>query len=159
MKQMHPGDNEIQCFVFERSKCKPSSIEHIRSCELCSSTAAFYASLAEELQQSEKPSFEFNVAEVVMPLINHTTAAKNERWIASVVIFLLSVSLIFTAYFFGNSILTLFKDNSVPATALIIGTACLLTFFGGLDMYTRYKRQMHTLKKLRILQPGTQVSV
>jgi hypothetical protein len=146
MKEIHPGDTEIQCFVFDKAGCQPSTIDHMQTCTTCNTRAALYTSLAGELQYMENPTFEFDVAAMVIQHLDSAAASKKEKWTGHVVMAVAVAIVIFTGYSFGNNILALFRDNSVPAIALIVGTACLVTVFAGLDVYKRYKQRIKALE-------------
>ena len=144
MINKHPGDDEIQQYVLQKKESDMAT--HIKNCSTCRIRVKQYHLLSNEIQQLEKPAFDFDVAELVMQQLSPSQCKGSEdKWfyysMILIPVFLLSTVL----YFFKDGLLDLFKGITLILSATIITTFTCLFVFLCMDMYRKYRRQMKIL--------------
>lgn len=146
MINKHLSDADIQQYVFQNESCDPDIINHIDTCTACKMKAAEYNLLFLQVQQHEKPAFDFDLADLVINQIpKNQFKPSYERPLYYFIIFIAVVlgSIIF--YLFGESLLILFQGITTILAGLIITTVTSLLVFLCIDMYRKYQRQMSAL--------------
>lgn len=146
MISRHLNDDEIQQYVLQKAACDIDIVKHIQGCETCKIKAAQYTLLVEGIKHQEKPSFDFNVADLVvaqLPKPRYKDSADKLFFYFIIFLCVFFLSIIF--YFLGNNLLNLFRGITPIVIALTITTAICLFVILCIDMYKKYQAQMKTL--------------
>jgi hypothetical protein len=146
MINKHLNDDEIQQYVLQKADCDVDILNHIKSCETCKIKAEQYNLLFERIKQQEKPAFDFNIADLVIPQLPKSRyKISSDKLFFYLIIFTCVFFLCIIFYFFSDSLLSLFKGITPILVALIITTVICLFVILCIDMYRKYKAQMKTL--------------
>ncbi len=146
MKYEHLTDDEIQQYVFEKTKCADEVIDHIQSCTTCKERAAQYSLLFEGIKQQEKPVFDFDLAELVIEQLPQSqTNLSSEKRFSFFIIFISIFVFCVVGYLFGRNLLSLFSGITPAVIGLIITTVISLFVFLYIDMNRNYQAKMKAL--------------
>ena len=146
MTNKHLNDIEIQQYVLEKANFDIDIVEHMRHCTICAEKAAHYTLVFDEIEQQEKPIFNFNLADlVVAQLPKPQPKVANEKWFFYFIIFTLLFSVCAIFYLFGNNLQNLLLRTKPLLNGLIITTVTILLVFLCIDMYRKYQAQMNAL--------------
>ena len=142
----HPSEAELQQFALERSKSKIKVAEHISSCEQCNATVEIYQQLVLSIEQQEKPSFDFNLAELVLAQI----PSPKKSYLSDNIIFY-TIALVVTGllgiicYWFSEFFAGLLLSFGSLFMYLLTATAMVILIFHGFDIYRRYQHKIKVL--------------
>ena len=149
----HPSEAELQEFALERSKSKILIAEHISSCEQCKATVAIYQQLVLSIGQQEKPSFDFNLAQLVLRQLPSPQKSYSRDniifYTIALVVFGLSGII---CYWFSEFFAVLLLSFGSLFMYLLSATAMVILIFQGLDIYKRYQ---HKIKILDFIDTAT----
>lgn len=146
MKNKHLTDIDIQTFALQKANCDMSIIEHITICDECKMKAEQYNMLFEEIEQQEKPTFDFDLSDLMM---DQLPQPKPKRLFENALIY----GAAFTAFIVMSMVFYFLKDNLLGMVTtitpifiyLIIITALGLSLFLCIDMYTKFNKRMNAL--------------
>jgi hypothetical protein len=149
MMTRHLSDTELQdiasngtiTFEFER---------HLIECTNCKTKLANYKFLFEVIHQTDKPVFDFDVAELVLEKLPIHKNRKSS--LAYNAVCLSSILSLFALVFFKTYILNIFESLSATSIGILaLPTVCIIGFqcFGMLKMY---RKQKNILKSFDLLQ-------
>lgn len=142
----HPSDAELQEFALERSKSEIKIAEHISLCEQCKATVAIYQQLILSIEQQEKPSFDVNLAQLVLNQI----ASPQKSYSRDNIIFY-AIALVVTSlsgiicYWFREFFAGLLLSFGSLFMYLLAATAIVILLFQGLEMYKKYQHKIKVL--------------
>jgi len=142
----HPSEAELQQFALERSKSEVKIAEHISSCEQCKATVEIYQQLVLSIEQQEKPSFDFNLAQLVLGQI-----PSSKKSYSSDDIIFYTIALVLTGlsgiicYWFSEFFAGLLLSFGSVFMYLLAATAMVILLFQGLDIYKRYQHKIKVL--------------
>ena len=143
MLDKHLTDEEIQRFLLDGQQSNSKMAEHLQVCNDCKARVDTYELLFAAIAEQEKPSFEFNLAELVVAQLPKQQVAKD-----NLPIFLLAFVMILlggAGYFFRQYLALLFEGIGSLAIYLMIISVFVILFFFCLDMYKNYQRKMQAL--------------
>jgi hypothetical protein len=146
MTNGHPKDKEIQEWVLDRSACSRDLNEHIMSCASCKEEAEYYQLLFAELKQEPTASFDFDISGLVLPLLPAPEPLISaDRFIAGFLMMFIGCCVGIPVILFNKNIIHMFSGISPLFIYLILGCAALILMLKTLDMYKKYREQMHQL--------------
>lgn len=145
MTTLHPADNDIQEYSLNNI-IDTAAINHIQQCKQCSSKAAQYKTMFEGITKQSKPTFNFNLTQLVMEQL----PAKKEKFsIGSYFIYFISgVVLLIPALFIysiKNYLANFANDISPILISLIATTTLTISIFIFADTYKKFKIKMNAL--------------
>ena len=146
MTNSHPFDGEIQQYALDRSVCPPGLIEHIDSCPSCLQEVNHYQQLFTNLKQIPATRFDFDVSELVLPLLPSTEPLLSaDRFIAGFLVIFISFCIGIPILMFSRNIINLFSGISPLFIYAILGSAALILVLKTLNLYKKYRTQMRQL--------------
>ena len=146
MTNSHPKEKEIQDFVLDRSSCPADVIGHIESCEACQEEVKGYKLLFTELKQQPALSFDYNMSELVMPLLpSPEPLMKTERFIFGFLVVFTCLCIGIPVYIFWQNILYMFSDIPVYFVYAIIVSSASILLIKILTLFKKYQNQMRIL--------------
>lgn len=145
MIYQHIPEEDLQLSALDNSLLQPDALEHLQQCAVCREKVKEYQLLFGDITALSKPSFDFDVAELVMPLLPEK---KKRRFSIPVVIaaVLLISGLISLPFFLFNRRIDIFWKSISPwllGLIGIIGIAFIVMSIA--DMYVRYRHQLQKL--------------
>ena len=142
----HPSETELQQFALERSKSEIRIAEHISSCEQCKATVAIYQQLILSIEQQEKPSFNFNLAQLVLNQIpSPKKSYSRDNIIFYTIAFVVTGLSGIICYWFSEFFAELLLSFGSQFMYLLAATAMVILIFQGLDIYKRYQHKIKVL--------------
>ena len=146
MKSNHLDEYKIQEFVLLNTNCDVEIIEHILHCDTCKIKVDQYKMLLEGIRQQEKPSFEFDLADLVMkqlPQPKPISSVDNAFiYFTSLLVILLGAA----AFYFFRIYLSSSLPNIAPMLNYLIFTTLMSLFvFLCIDMFMKYQKQIKVL--------------
>jgi len=146
MKTLHPGDTEIQEFLFTQNISDKDISKHIQKCETCMRTVIQYKQLIDAVRGQEKARFDFGLTELVMKQLPDKTPVLSFK-ISMIYAFLLIAipagSLML--FLFSTYLVKLMADATQIIIYLIITAVISLILFQGFDSLYRFKKHMNVL--------------
>ena len=142
----HVDDTNIQRYVLQNLNCDIDMIEHIRHCDICKIKAEQYKILIAGIKQQEKPSFDFNLPELVLAQI---VKPKPKYSLLMIVVYLLVfvglISFGIVLYQFRISLLNVFTGSSVLMTIMMFLTVLSISLFQLIEFIKKYQLKMDDL--------------
>ncbi|MEM7299390.1 MAG: hypothetical protein AAF391_14125 [Bacteroidota bacterium] len=147
MKAQHLDDEEIQGYLFDPSACEQEHVEHIHSCEHCTSRVATYQLIAASVANEEIPAFDFELSTLVLQQLPR----KERRFNAINVLVYLSVTvglgaLGCTLYVLKSDLLTLSTSISALSISFILCVMGLIFIPLIWETYLSYQRKMNMIE-------------
>jgi hypothetical protein len=146
MKNIHLTDIEIQTIVLQKANCDIAIIEHLAHCDDCKLKAEQYNILFEEIEQQEKPAFDFDLSDLVisqLPQLKPKRSFENAFIYGAAFAALIVMSVVF--YFLKDNLWDMVTAITPIFTYLIITTVLGLSLFLCIDMYTKFNKRMNAL--------------
>ena len=142
----HPSEAELQQFALDRLKSEIKIVEHISSCEQCQATVAIYQQLVLSIAQQEKPSFNFNLAQLVLNQISSPkkSYSRDNMIFYAIAVIVTGLSGII-CYLFSGIFAGLFISFGSLFMYLLSATAMIILIFQGQDIYKKYKDKIKIL--------------
>ena len=145
MLTKHLTDTEVQQYVVDRQHCELKIVEHMHLCGNCKLKAEIYESLVTGIKQQPQPTFNFDLAELVVQQLPSPKEKASDRLLLRLLIFV-GIAIIGTGvYFFEGSFVYLFKGVAAIFIYLIIITAVAVCIGLFIDMYKKYNNEMKLL--------------
>jgi len=147
MKSVHLTEEQIQQFSLEPSFCDLLITGHASRCPECKARIADYEVLFSALKKAPQPSFDFNLAELVLtklPKAKPATSRDNVLVYAFVLALMALTGT--TLFYFRSYIVSLFAGITPLLIYLTVTTIMTLAIILGVEMYKTYK------KKIRVLE-------
>ena len=147
----HLSEEEIQLYVLQANELTQPAKQHLEQCTPCQARAKEYELLFSGIQSLDKPSFDFDVAALVLPQLEEK---KKTAWyklpLIVISVFLaaglLSVPFfIFSAGSAGSAINSLWNNISPWVIGII---SIMAVGFIGINIWDSYTRYRHQLDKL-----------
>jgi hypothetical protein len=146
MMSSHPNEKEIQDYVLDRSSSSNTVIRHIESCGECQQEVKSYSVLFAELKQEPALSFDFNVSELVLPLLpSPKPLVTTDRFIFGFLVVFACLCVGVPVYVFWQNILYMFNDIPVYFIYAIVGSTGLMLLGKILSIFKKYQNQMRIL--------------
>ena len=103
----HPTEEELQQFALTSSNTEITIIKHVQLCEQCQTQIANYRLMFSGIKEMEKPVFDFEVAQLVLPQINQRKYSWEKWFFYFVAVAIIGITGV-VWYLFGQSITDLF---------------------------------------------------
>lgn len=146
MTTKHLSEAEMQQFALGSENSNTQIIDHIQSCETCRVKADTYQLIFTQIKVQPKPVFDFNLTDLVM---NQLPQRKQETSFENIALYITAfVSILitgFAVYYFRPFLSNALTGITPIAAYLVITTLASLLIFLGIDMFSRYNRQMKIL--------------
>jgi hypothetical protein len=143
MSSYHPSDNELQQYALDGTFDGQDVAAHAQSCAACSAKLANYRLLNQQMGILGKPTFDFNLADLVLQQL---PAPKAEfPWIAVLGVTLTMIFLAAISLLFGSYLVQLLQN--LPALFATILAASAIAVFAGM-LNTMIKEHHDQMKKL-----------
>ena len=147
MKSVHLSEEEIQQYALDKSACDALITAHTSCCPECRARIANYEVLFSALKQAPQPSFDFNLAElVVTQLPKMKSALSRDNFLVYAFAMALVAITGTTLFYFWSYIQSLFTSIAPLLIYLSITTFITLATILGLEMYKTYKKKMRALE-------------
>ena len=146
MNSVHPGENELQQYVLNKSDVEPEQIAHIESCPDCQAEISIYQILFSGIEEQNAATFDFDLQKLVLSkLPGIKTGLSTDDIIAGFLVMFTCSCIGIPVYVFRKIILNSITD--IPPFfiySIIIGTtAILITKI--LSLYRIFLKKMHLL--------------
>jgi|KBSMisStandDraft_5_1062788.scaffolds.fasta_scaffold01747_3 hypothetical protein len=142
----HPGEKEIQEFLFDPERISGETAAHLQSCPQCREAMESYRILSAGLNKMPVSKFEFNITELVMArLPDRTVNPVAEKFVFAFLIFFASCFVAIPAYLFRQYVLNLFSGIPPFFIYSITLSAILAASYKSIDMYRKFRKQMREL--------------
>jgi hypothetical protein len=146
MTNSHPKEKEIQEYVLDRYCCSADLIGHIESCDVCKEEVRAYSILFTELNQIPAPSFEFDLSQLVVPLLPvPEPMMRTDRFVFGFLVIFACLCIGVPVYVFWQNILYVFSDIPVYFIYAIVGSTTIIMLVKILTMFKKYQNQMRVL--------------
>jgi hypothetical protein len=146
MMNSHPKEKEIQEYILDRESCPTQIVGHIESCLTCQEEVRNYQLLFAELKQEPAPSFDFDLAGMVLSkLPSPEPLMTTERFIFSFLVVFICLCLATPVYIFWPNILYMFSGIPVYFIYVIFGSAICILVFKIISLFRKYQNQMRIL--------------
>ena len=146
MRPGHLSEDAIQQYVLDASSCETAIIEHSGSCEICKTRIANYRSLFAAIHEQPRPTFDFDVAGLVLSQLQvRTKELPGREWplylLISAAFSLLAVPL----YILRKDIAIMFT-GILPITISLVTISTTLVFsLQGIELFKKYKWRLDAL--------------
>jgi len=147
MKSVHLSEEEIQHYALDKSACDTLIKAHVNCCADCKARIADYEVLFIALKKVPQPSFDFNLAELVVPQLPKIKPAPSRDNFFVYAFALAIAALTGTSLFYFRSYIgTLFASITPLLIYLTVTTIITLATILGVEMYKTYKKKMRALE-------------
>ncbi|RYG01623.1 MAG: hypothetical protein EOO02_12365 [Chitinophagaceae bacterium] len=157
MKMEHLSEELVQQLALEPGSMSPGQRQHLSDCAGCAARVADYKLLFSDLSDMPAPSFEFDLASMVMEKLpalhpyaqpasvsNTKDQPKAIPWmIAAAIAAIALMGLPF--YYFRASITSMLNGLSTMITALAIIIVVFIAIFQVIDEYRKYNKRINSL--------------
>jgi hypothetical protein len=146
MTKEHLSETEIQQYALDKSCCGADIVEHMQSCASCQANAEAYLQLFSSLREQPKPSFSFDLSNLVLPrLVTNESKFSLNSFFIYLIVFVAIAAIVVPAYLFKKYLLSMFTGMLPMTIYLILITAIAILLFQSLEMYRKYQKQMNAL--------------
>jgi hypothetical protein len=142
----HLSEEEMQQAALEPVATAPLLLDHLQICSHCRVRVRNYQLLFTQLQTSLKPTFDLDLASLVLAKINPPEAVVLESdWFDYVLGFLIASGSISVLYFFWKSLWATLLGDSLMIVGLLLLTVAIIFGFQLLEQLRSHQRKMKTL--------------
>ena len=161
MTNGHLDDEMIQEYVWNPMVLSASAYSHIINCEHCKTRAGNYETLFSQVTDLPKPSFQFDLSQVLLekiasaspapaasePAVQTTKPAGDKKAIWSLWSFTIITAAVFAAtlYYLRDYLADLIYGLSSVITILVIVPMVLIAGFLVYEEYRKYNKQINSL--------------
>jgi hypothetical protein len=146
MTKGHLSETETQQYALDKSCCNADIVEHVQSCASCQANAEAYLQLFSSLREQPKPSFGFDLSNLVLPqLATSKSKFSLNGFFIYLLVFVSVAAIAIPAYLFKKYLLSMFTGVLPMTIYLILITAIAILIFQSLEMYRKYQKQMNAL--------------
>jgi hypothetical protein len=164
MNTGHVSEMEWQQYVSDKFACSKETIVHIEACESCQAGIAAYRLLFAELEKLPRPSFDFDVAALLLPQLATglpafapplapaslmTAGPGSSRadrslsyWMAGLILLVTGIPV----YLLRKNIFYVFTGVSSLFLLVSLSVAVFVLMLRTLFMYKQYRRRMRALR-------------
>lgn len=151
MTTSHLSDTEIQEYLVDQFSINPVLQKHIAECPICKAKVANYQAIFQQLNQLDKPSFNFDVSALVLEKLSSKQVKR--YWLTYNAVGMSLIICLVTLLFFGNYIASVFKDLSFLSVCILVIPALCVVLFQSMEMWKAYRKQLIVLNSYNLLQP------
>ena len=146
MIKEHPSEALLQEFVLNPDQVEKEIVNHIEDCVHCKQLVSQYQLIDSALKTQEKPVFEFDVTQLVLPQIGQRKEGYYwYRWLIIFIAVVITGLLTGVWYFFGQSLAGVLKGFGSLFIYLLATAALIILLLQGLDMYKAYQKKINSL--------------
>jgi hypothetical protein len=151
MISKHVSEEEIQLYVLDFTQVSPPVKQHLEQCADCMARVKVYELLFTDIQSLEKPSFDFDVAAMVLPQLEEKKKTSWYKMPVIVLAILLAFGLLSIPFFLfsgsksGYNMSILWGNISPWVIGLI---SVIVVGFTGINIWDAYSRYRYQLDKL-----------
>ena len=146
MISKHVSEEEIQLYVLDSKQVPPPVKEHLELCADCQARVREYELLFTSIQSLDKPSFDFDVAALVLPQLPEPEKAPSYKLAGFILITLAIAALVSLPFLlFDYKIANLWNNISPWLIGLVAIVAIAFIGINIWDMYRRYRQQLQKL--------------
>lgn len=149
MTGKHVSEEEIQLYVLDLTQVSPTVKQHLGQCDYCKARVKEYELLFTGIRSLEKPSFDFDVAAMILPQLEEKKKASWYKVPVIALAILLAIGLLSLPFFLfskgGYNISNLWSSISPWVIGIISVTA---VGFVGINVWDAYSHYRHQLDKL-----------
>ncbi len=147
MKTIHPDDQSIQQFIFDKDHCDKNIARHINACQICQKMVAGYQELSTDFKAQEVPVLDFNLEDRVLRQI--TTQLEREKrsnryFFAGPIVFIIIGIVAILSYIFIGEMKYSFGIEDLSIGFIICVGLLIVTLFS-MDMMATYKSKMNKI--------------
>jgi len=147
MKSAHLSEEEIQLYALDKSACDNVITGHASYCPECKARIADYEVLFKSLKQATPPSFDFSLAELVVPQLPKIKPARSRDNIFTYAFALSIIAIPGTVLFYFRFFIEgLFAGIAPLLIYLTVTTIISLATILSVEMYKTYKKKMRILE-------------
>ena len=151
MMTSHLSDTEIQEYLIDQSLVNPILQKHINECPICAVKVVNYQAIFKQLNQLDKPSFNFNVSDLVLEKLSSKQVKRS--WLTYNAVGISLILCLVTLLLFGSYIASVFKGVSVLSVCILVIPALCVVLFQCMEMWKAYQKQLVRLNSSNLLQP------
>ena len=140
----HLSEEEIQQYAFDKMASTPHLVGHLEACVDCQAKLQTYTQLFEVIRVQEKPVFNFDLSELLMPQLAKPKFAFND-FLVYFTVFLMGSSTIVAAFIFRKYLTNIFTGVMPMFIYLILLTGLVVIVFQAAEMFRKYQKQISTL--------------
>lgn len=150
MTGKHVSEEEIQLYVLDLTQMSPPAKQHLEQCAHCKARVKEYELLFTGISSLEKPSFDFDVAAMVLPQLEEKKKASWYKVPVIALAILLAMGLLSLPFFLfsgngGYNVSNLWTSISPWVIGIISVTAVGFVVINVWDAYSHYRHQMDKL--------------
>lgn len=143
----HLTDEEIQQFVLNKNLSNTAIQQHLDVCKNCKAAAANYALLFSVIEEAPKPLLEFDVVNMVMPVLPKPKLALEPKgYFVYALLIAAFAALCIPVYMYKKDLVRIFENMAPAVIALIALPVIAILLFQFYDTYKVYKKQMAAIK-------------
>ena len=146
MTTKHLLESEIQQYATDKMSCSKEITDHLMNCQTCRDEVIAYEMIFSKIKQDSQPAFDFDLSALVMNRLPAERATSN---IEKSVLYITYLSLIVASgmalYMFRSFISDWLTGITPMFFYLVITSLVSLLIFLGIDMFSKYNRQMKIL--------------
>ena len=144
MIAVHLSEEEIQQYAVDKKASVPHLIAHMEVCADCQAKVQTYTQLFEAIRLQEKPAFDFDLSELLMPQLAKPKFAFND-FLGYLTVFLMGLSTIVAVFVFRKYLANIFTGVMPMFIYLILLTGLAVIVFQVAEMFRKYQKQISTL--------------
>ena len=141
----HISEQDLQSAALDNAQLPPAANKHLDECAVCQASLKEYQLLFTSVASLQKPSFDFDVAELVMPLLPKKKKAMNKAPLIICAVILFAGLLTLPFILFDYRIDGLWKTVSPWMMGLVGIVAVVFVVTNIADMYRNYRHQLQKL--------------
>jgi hypothetical protein len=146
----HLTETEIQLYVAEPEVLDSQQVAHVAGCALCRTQAANYELLFNGMSNAPKPTFDFDLAALVLEQL---PAPKRATPWALIVIAVLGAGIVaIAALFFWTAVAASLRVVSGVLLVAAATGALTILIFQIVEMFKAHQKQMDTILSQKTLQ-------
>lgn len=149
MIDQHISEQEVQQAVLDKTQLSATAAQHLDQCSVCQTTVKEYELLFSSIESLPEPSFDFDIVDLVMPLLPEKKKANSGYNVPLIVVVLLIACGMLIASFFLLNIRLRIDElwPSISPWLMGIGAVVVGAWIGIslADLYSNYKAQIRAL--------------
>jgi uncharacterized integral membrane protein len=150
MKTAHLTDKEIQLYAAEPDAIMEEQKAHVLDCLHCQRKAANYAVLFKGIQDTARPTFDFDLSTLVMEQL---PARKSAYPWTAILVSILSVLIVgVSAVLFWASMLAVIKSVSIVILGATTTGAVVIMIFQATEMLKSHYNKMNAVLRTHTVQ-------
>jgi hypothetical protein len=143
----HLSEEELQQYTSDPEACAGSVIEHLDSCEACTGMAKTYRLLFAGIRQQPKPTFDFNLTELVIAQLKQPKPTfSSNAWVVYLFATIGILTVLALCFLFHQYLAELFISYSNLLLYLFLAVTLSAFLFQCVEVCRKYHKQIVVLK-------------